>query len=57
MKFIIPEKRKGIIYFDRLMDILGFENYDDLKDARYKWVASAIQTDNCEKENKLIRFV
>jgi putative transposase len=34
------------------MDLLGFENYDDLKDAHYKWVDSAIQTDNSDKENK-----
>ncbi len=34
------------------MDLLGFENYDDLKDTHYKWVDSAIQTDNCDKENK-----
>jgi putative transposase len=24
-----PGKRKGIIDFDRLMDLLGFGNYDD----------------------------
>ena len=47
-----PRKRKGIIDFDRLMDLLGFENYDDLKDAHYKWVDSAMQTDNSDKENK-----
>ena len=47
-----PRKRKGIIDFDRLMGLLGFENYDDLKDAHYKWVESAIQTDNRDKENK-----
>jgi putative transposase len=47
-----PRKRKGIIDFDRLMGLLGFENYDDLKDAHYKWVESAIQTDSCDKENK-----
>ena len=41
-----PRKRKGIIDFDRLMDLLGFENYDDLKDAHYKWVDSEMQTDN-----------
>jgi len=35
------------------MDLLGFENYDDLKDAHYKWVDSAMQTDNSEKENNL----
>jgi hypothetical protein len=29
-------QRKGIIDFDRLMGLLGFENYDNLKDAHYK---------------------
>ena len=47
-----PRKRKGIIDFDRLMGLLGFENYDDLKDSHYKWVESAIQTDNRDKETK-----
>jgi len=47
-----PRKRKGIIDFDRLMGLLGYENYDDLKDAHYKWVESAIQADNCDRENK-----
>jgi putative transposase len=32
--------------------LLGFENYDDLKDAHYKWVNIAMQTDNRGKENK-----
>ena len=41
-----PRKRKGIIDFDRLMDLLGLENYDDLKDAQAKWVDSTIQTNN-----------
>ena len=45
-------KRKGVIDFDRLMDLLGFENYDALKDAHDKWVDSANQTDNTGKENK-----
>jgi len=31
---------------------MGFENYDDLKQAHYKWVDSEIQTNNSEKENK-----
>ncbi len=44
-----PKKRKGIIDFDRLLDLLGFENYDDLKDAHYKWMDSAMQTDNSDK--------
>jgi REP-associated tyrosine transposase len=47
-----PRKRKGIIDFDRLMGLLGIENYDDLKEAHYKWVDSAMQTANCGKENK-----
>jgi len=40
-----PRKSKGIIDFDRLMELLGFENYDDLKDVHGKWVDSAKQTD------------
>ena len=32
--------------------MLGFENYDDLKEAHSKWVESQIQTDNSGKENK-----
>ncbi len=44
--------QKGIIDFDRLMELLGFENYDDLKDAHFKWVDSAMPTDNRGKENK-----
>jgi putative transposase len=47
-----PRKRKSIIDFDRLMGLLGFENYDDLKDAHWKWVNSAMQTENRGKENK-----
>ncbi len=35
-----------------MMELLGFENYEDLKDAHYKWVGSAIQTVNSDKENK-----
>jgi hypothetical protein len=38
--------------FDRLMGLLGFENYDDLKDAHCKWVDRAVQTDSSDKENK-----
>jgi hypothetical protein len=45
-------KRKGIIDFDRLMDLLGLENYDDLKDAHAKWVDSTIQTNHSDKEKK-----
>jgi hypothetical protein len=34
------------------MGLLGFENYDDLKEAHCKWVDSEIQTTCSEKENK-----
>ena len=47
-----PRQRKGIIDFDRLLDLLGFENNDDLKDAHYKWVDSALQTDHGDRQNK-----
>ena len=47
-----PKKRKGIIDFGRLMDLLGLENYDDLKDAHSKWVDSTIQTNHSDKEKK-----
>ena len=47
-----PKKRKGIIDFDRLLGLLGFENYDDLKEAHYKWAYSEIQTNKSDKENK-----
>jgi len=47
-----PRKKKGIIDFDRLMSLQGFDNYDELKDAHHKWLKSAIQIDNCGKENK-----
>ncbi len=47
-----PRKRKGIIDFDRLMGLLGFENYDDLKEAHSRWVDSEMQADNHDKETK-----
>ena len=40
------------LYDQQQMDLLGSENYDDLKDAYYKWMDSAMQTDNSGKENK-----
>jgi putative transposase len=47
-----PRKRKSIIDFDRLMALLGFDNYDDLKDAHSRWVDSEMQADNRDKETK-----
>ena len=47
-----PRKRKGIIDFDRLMNLLGFDNYDDLKDAHSRWVDSEMQNDGRNKENR-----
>ena len=34
------------------MELLGFNSYDDLKDARDKWVNRALQTDNSDRANK-----
>ncbi len=47
-----PRKRKGIIDFNRLIDLLGLENYDELRDAHYKWADSVMQTDISDKESK-----
>jgi hypothetical protein len=32
---------------------MGFENYDDLKNAHHKWVNSAMQIDNRGNEKKV----
>jgi len=34
------------------MGLLGLENYDDLKEAHYKWVEGEIESNNCDKEDK-----
>ena len=47
-----PRKRKGIIDFDRLIGLLGFETYDEIKAAQNKWVESSIEADNRDKENR-----
>jgi putative transposase len=47
-----PRKRKGIIDFDRLVGLLGFDTYEQLKKAHFKWIDSAIQNDNNGRENK-----
>jgi len=47
-----PRKRKGIIDFDRLIKLLGFKNYDDLKVAHHKWVESMVAIHYRGKENK-----
>ncbi len=45
-------QRKGIIDFDRLMELLGFGNHDELRDAHCKWANSVLQTDSSGKEDK-----
>ena len=45
-------KRKRVIDFDRLMELLGFENHADLKDAHFKWVESQLQAGSGETESK-----
>ena len=47
-----PRTRKGIIDFDRLMGLLGFETYEQLKQAHFKWVDSAIQAENKGRQAK-----
>lgn len=47
-----PRKRKGIIDFDRLQQLLGFETYTDLKDAHFKWVESKLQADSNSTESR-----
>jgi putative transposase len=47
-----PRIRKGIIDFDRLIDLLGFETYEDLKVAHRKWVDSSIQMNASSKDDK-----
>jgi putative transposase len=47
-----PRKRKGIIDFDRLMSLLKFNTYDDLKEAHGRWIEEAIQEDHPVKETK-----
>ena len=47
-----PRKRKGIIDFDRLVRLLGFESYEDLKESHLKWINSRIEYSSREKEIK-----
>ena len=47
-----PRTRKGIIDLDRLMGLLGFETYEQLKQAHFKWVDSAIQAEDYSREAK-----
>ena len=52
-----PRKRKGIIDFDRLIDLLGVETYEDLKAAHFKWVNSSLQANNRVKEDRWTQSV
>ncbi len=47
-----PRARKRIIDFDRLMGLLGFETYEQLKQAHSKWVDSAIQAETKDRQVK-----
>ena len=47
-----PRTRKGIIDFNRLMELLGLETYEQLKQAHFKWVDSAIQAKNKGRQAK-----
>jgi putative transposase len=52
-----PPARKGIIDFKRLMELLGFETYEQLKQAHFKWVNSAIQAKNKGRQAKWTQSV
>ena len=47
-----PRKRKGVIDFDRLTGLLGFDTYEQLKDAHCKWIDSAMQDENTGRKAK-----
>ena len=47
-----PRKRKRIVDFDRLMDLLGIQSHDELKDSHNQWVDSAMQTGDSCREDK-----
>jgi putative transposase len=47
-----PKIRKGIIDFDRLTGLLGFDTYEQLKNAHFKWIESAINNENKGRETK-----
>jgi REP-associated tyrosine transposase len=47
-----PRKRKGIIDFKKLMELLGFEHHVDLKEAHSKWVDSQLRNNSNEAESK-----
>jgi putative transposase len=52
-----PRQRKGIIDFEPLMDLLGFDSHADLKEAHYKWVNSRLQDDIPEKEEQWTKSI
>ena len=47
-----PKIRKGIIDFNRLMGLLGFETYEQLKKAHFKWIDSALRNEKKGRETK-----
>ena len=49
---LIPRKRKAIIDFDRLTGLFGFDTYEQLKNAHFKWMDSVIQDENNDREAK-----
>jgi hypothetical protein len=47
-----PSKRIGIIDFIRLTELPGFDTYEQLKNSHFKWIDSAIQDANIDREAK-----
>jgi putative transposase len=45
-----PKQRKGIIDFDRLISLLGFDSHPELREAQARWVESAIVNKKMDKD-------
>jgi putative transposase len=47
-----PRQRKGIIDFERLMDLVSLESYSELKQAHFKWVNQKLYKNVQAKEER-----
>ncbi len=52
-----PQTRKSIIDFERLMELLGFETYEQLQQAHFQWVDSRLQAENKGRQAKRTQSV
>ena len=52
-----PKRKKVLIDYDRLRQLLGFENYEQVKEAHKKWVESALKEKKIVRDDKWTRSV